>query len=126
MPSSSCAKQQSVYLLEEVFVTWKQPTSSDPTGHVAVFTPSTLAGQVSDTHVLTMEGVVCGVTFGCVVVCHTYHIVELCLSRVSDRMHGRKQGRKKPYPIRFRKLSLNCLFPGWNNNNFDLCRPPGN
>ena len=25
-----------------------------------------------------------------------------------------------------RKLSLNCLFAGRNNNNFDLCRPPGN
>ena len=24
------------------------------------------------------------------------------------------------------KLSLNCLFAGRNNNNFDLCRPPGN
>ena len=23
------------------------------------------------------------------------------------------------------KLSLNCLFAGRNNNNFDLCRPPG-
>ena len=27
---------------------------------------------------------------------------------------------------RIGKLSLNCLFAGWNNNNFDLCRPPGN
>ena len=25
-----------------------------------------------------------------------------------------------------RKLSLNCLFARRNNNNFDLCRPPGN
>ena len=25
-----------------------------------------------------------------------------------------------------RKLSLNCLFAGRNNNNFDICRPPGN
>ena len=25
-----------------------------------------------------------------------------------------------------RKLSLNCLFAGCNNNKFDLCRPPGN
>ena len=25
-----------------------------------------------------------------------------------------------------RKLSLNCLFAGRKNNNFDLCRPPGN
>ena len=25
-----------------------------------------------------------------------------------------------------RKLSLNCLFACRNNNNFDLCRPPGN
>ena len=24
-----------------------------------------------------------------------------------------------------RKLSLNCLFAGRNNNNFDLCRLPG-
>ena len=28
--------------------------------------------------------------------------------------------------LRVRKLSLNCLFAGRNNNNFDLCRPPGN
>ena len=88
------------------FFTWKQPASSDPTGHVAVFPPTALAGQVSDTHVLKREGVVCGVTFGCVVVCHTYHVVELCLSRVSDRMHGRKQGRKKPL-MRARKCSWN-------------------
>ena len=27
---------------------------------------------------------------------------------------------------RIGKLSLNCLFAGRNNNNFDLCRPPGN
>ena len=94
------------FLWEEVFVTWKQPSSSDPTGHVAVFPPTALAGQVSDTHVLKMEGVVCGVTFGCVVVCHTHHVVELCLSRVSDRMHGRKQGRKKPF-MRARECSWN-------------------
>ena len=43
---------------EEVFVTWKQPSSSDPTGHVAVFPPTALAGQFSDTHVLKREGVV--------------------------------------------------------------------
>ena len=79
--------------MEEVYITWKQLASSDPTGYVAVFPPSALAGQVSVTQILTMEGVVCGVTFD--VVCHTCHIVELCLSRVSDRMHGRKQGRKK-------------------------------
>ena len=28
--------------------------------------------------------------------------------------------------LRIGKLSLNCLFPGRNNNNFDLCRPLGN
>ena len=28
--------------------------------------------------------------------------------------------------LRVRKLSLNCLFAGGNNNNFDLCRPSGN
>ena len=28
--------------------------------------------------------------------------------------------------LRVGKLSLNCLFAGRNNNNFDLCRPPGN
>ena len=31
-----------------------------------------------------------------------------------------------PSTLRVGKLSLNCLFAGRNNNNFDLCRPPGN
>ena len=30
------------------------------------------------------------------------------------------------FTLRFRKLSLNCLFAGRNNSNFGLCRPPGN
>ena len=40
--------------------------------------------------------------------------------------------RDKPFTFasqgtpRVGKLSLNCLFAGRNNNNFDLCRPPGN
>ena len=29
------------------------------------------------------------------------------------------------YTLLGRKLSLNCLFTGRNNNNFDLCRLPG-
>ena len=34
--------------------------------------------------------------------------------------------REKRITLLGRKLSLNCLFAGRNNNNFDLCRPPGN
>ena len=44
----------------------------------------------------------------------------------SRRLGGRAVGSKGSSTLRFRKLSLNCLFVGRDNNNFDLCRPPGN
>ena len=38
-------------------------------------------------------------------------------------LSGVEGGKVTP---RVGKLSLNCLFAGRNNNNFDLCRSPGN
>ena len=35
-------------------------------------------------------------------------------------------GLLKMGTLRFRNFSLNCLFAGRNNNDFDLCRPTGN
>ena len=48
-------------------------------------------------------------------------IMKNCGSGGSD-----KHKTKLACTLLGRKLSLNCLFAGRNNNNFDLCRPPGN
>ena len=44
----------------------------------------------------------------------------------SRRNDSTRDAGPRPHTLLGRKLSLNCLFAGRNNNNFDLCRPPGN
>ena len=45
---------------------------------------------------------------------------------VLSNLHFRGMEGKERSTLLGRKLSLNCLFAGRNNNNSDLCRPPGN
>ena len=50
----------------------------------------------------------------------------VCHCRPSEACHGDVLKSSRSCTLRVGKLSLNCLFAGRNNNNFDLCRPPGN
>ena len=46
--------------------------------------------------------------------------------RVAEQTPEGTLGTNSRSTLLGRKLSLNCLFARRNNNNFDLCRPPGN